>query len=202
MRTTMWCVHLMIPAILMTITGCGSTSDERLVSLAEKSSSEQARQNERMAEQSTQVAEASKHLVEADSQARRELIRANSSMQADIEFARANLDSQRDLLESERCEIAQQRQRDPVIAEAIGAVGLTLACLLPLLLAGYIIRCLRQNLDSDEALSELLVMELASDQPSFLSSTQLARIEHQSGDDDSSTPDDEASSQDAEQPPF
>ena len=165
---------------IQSIPGCGSSGDERLVVMAQKNIAEQARQNERMAAQSIQIAEAAKRLVAADSQARQEMLQAQAALQDEIQVARNNVDRQRDLLEGERREIADRRYRDPIVAESIGAVGLTIACLLPLMLAGYIVHCLRRNIDSDEALSELLVMELAGEQPGVLTSSlsQATRIEH------------------------
>jgi hypothetical protein len=173
-------IVMTVMAGLLFTAGCGSSGDERLVAMAQQNIAEQARQNERMAAQSIQIAEASKRLVEADSQARQEMLQAQAGLQEEIQLARNNVDRQRDLLESERREMADQRFRDPIVAESVGAVGLTIACLLPLFLAGYIIHCLRRNMDSDEALSELLVMEIAGEQPGLLTSSlnQAARIEH------------------------
>jgi hypothetical protein len=170
----------MIAVGLLVTAGCGSSGDERLVVMAQKNIAEQARQNERMAEQSIQIAEASKRLVEADSQARQEMLQAQAALQDEIQLARNNVDRQRDLLESERREIADQRHRDPIVAESSGAVGLGIACLLPLVLAGYIVHCLRRNMESDEALSELLITEIAGEQPGVLMSplNQAARIDH------------------------
>src|SRR5690606_67237 len=75
---------------------------------------------------------------------------------------------QREELEQERRDIAAQRHRDPVIAQAIGVFGITLACLLPLLLTAYIIRAVTQNPDDSAALSEMLIMEIAADEPLLL----------------------------------
>jgi len=180
MRKKMSPMKLIVMAALFLTAGCSESRDERLVVMAEKNIAEQVRQNERMAAQSVQIAEASKRLVEADSQARQEMLQAQAALQDEIQGARNNVDRQRDLLESERREIADQRYRDPIVAESIGAVGLTIACLLPLMLAGYVVHCLRHTVDGDEALSELLVMELAGEQPGVLTSSlnQAARIEH------------------------
>jgi uncharacterized protein YcfL len=182
MRKKMRPMKLMVTMVvgLLLTAGCGSSRDERLVAMAQQNIAEQVRQNERMAAQSVQIAEASKRLVEADSKARQEMLQAQAALQDEIQGARNNVDRQRDLLESERREIADQRYRDPIVAESIGAVGLTIACLLPLMLAGYVVHCLRHTVDSDEALSELLVMELAGEQPGVLTSSlnQAARIEH------------------------
>jgi hypothetical protein len=55
-------------------------------------------------------------------------------VQKQIQAQRAEFDRQRDGLERERRELAAQRGRDPIVAQAIGAFGIMLACLLPLLL--------------------------------------------------------------------
>jgi hypothetical protein len=149
-------------------TGCGETPDDRLSRMAEESVATQARQNERMAEQSQEVAEASKRLVASDAEARREMIVAQKELQQGLEDERASLDRQREDLEGERRDIAQQRRTDPIIAETIGAIGLILACLLPLLLAAYVLRTLGRSIEGDAAVSELLIEELASDRPRLL----------------------------------
>ena len=83
-------------------------------------------------------------------------------------------------MEQERRDIAAQRHRDPIVAQTISVVGLTLACLLPLLLAGYVIYALNRSSDDNDALSELLIMEMTADQPLLLPSslTTVAAIEH------------------------
>ncbi len=83
-------------------------------------------------------------------------------------------------MEEERRSLAAERRRAPVIAQAIGAVGLTLACLAPLLLAAYVIRAVNQDGDESAALSELLVMEMTADQPLLLpiSRPRVAALEH------------------------
>ena len=83
-------------------------------------------------------------------------------------------------MENERRSIATQRHRDPIIAQAINAFGLTLACLAPLALAAYVIFLLNRSGDNNEALNELLVMEMTADQPKLLATAppSIAAIEH------------------------
>jgi len=111
---------------------------------------------------------------------------------------RASIDRQREELEQERRNIAAQRHRDPVIAQAIGAVGLTLACLLPLLLAGYVIHAVNRNGDDNAALGELLVLEMTAEQPLLLpnSPRPVAALEHTLSPDDDETAGTTASSSD------
>ncbi len=170
----------MLTMTLLLATGCADSRDDRLAEMAQQSMREQARQNERLTSQSQQIAEASKHLVENDSQARKEMIAAHATLQKELQTERANINQQLSKLESERREIARQRGRDPIIANAISGIGLTLACLLPLLLAGYVIYSLNRSSDDSDALSEMLVMEMTAEQPLLLpiSHPPVAALEH------------------------
>ena len=170
----------MLTMTLLLATGCADSRDDRLAEMAQQSMREQARQNERLTSQSQQIAEASKHLVENDSQARKEMIAAHATLQKELQTERANINQQLSKLESERREIARQRGRDPIIANAISGIGLTLACLLPLLLAGYVVYSLNRSSDDSDALSEMLVMEITAEKPKLLPSLRptVAAIEH------------------------
>jgi len=77
-----------------------------------------------------QVAEASRQLVEADAKARGEII----AMQKDLQQGPSELDRKRDQLENDRRQYADQRSRDPIVANTILDVGMIVACLLPLAL--------------------------------------------------------------------
>ena len=165
---------------LLLITGCADSRDERYRQLAQQALHEQSEQNKRLAEQSKQIAEASRRLVEGDAAARKDLLAAQKQLSSELHSERAGIDRQREELEQERRNIAARRHRDPVIAQAIGAVGLTLACLLPLLLAAYVIRAVNRDGDDSAALSELLVMEITAERPLLLpiSPRPVAALEH------------------------
>jgi hypothetical protein len=120
-----------------------------------------------MARQSRQIAEASQALVEADAQARREMIEAQASLHQDLHEERSSLDERRDDLERDRREVARQRRTDPLIAEAITAVGVLLACIAPLALAAYVLHDEPPRHEAD-AMNELLVAEFISEQPILL----------------------------------
>ncbi len=171
---------MLLMMTLLLVTGCADSRDERFNQLAQQALREQSEQNKRMADQSRAIVEASRRLVKGDAEARKDLLAAHRQLTSELHSERTNLDRQREELEQERRNIAVQRHRDPVIAQAIGAVGLTLACLLPLLLAGYIIRAVNQNGDDSAALSELLVLEITSEQPLLLpiSHRPVAALEH------------------------
>jgi len=161
-------------------TGCSDSRDERFRQLAQQSLTQQAEQNKRLADQSQQIAEASKLLVENDARARKEMLAAHATLQKELQTERANINQQLSELESERREIAKQRGRDPIVAESITAFGVTLACLLPLFLAGYIIRAVTQYGDESAALGELLVVEMTSEKPMLLpiAPRPVAALEH------------------------
>eukprot|EP00913_Durusdinium_trenchii_P013430 g12611.t1 len=171
---------IMLTMTLLLATGCGSARDERYRRLAEHTLHEQSQQNKRLAEQSKQIVDASQRLVEGDAQSRRDLLEAQKQLTGELHSERAGIDRQREEMEQERRNIAAQRHRDPVIAQAIGAVGLTLACLLPLLLAAYVIRAVNQDGDASAELGKLLVMEMTAEQPLLLpvSSRPIGALEH------------------------
>jgi hypothetical protein len=183
---------------LLLVIGCGEPRDERFRRLAEHALHEQAQQNKRLAEQSKQIVDASQRLVEGDAEARRDLLEAQKQLTGELHSERAGIDRQREKMEQERRNIATQRHRDPVIANAINAVGLTLACLLPLLLAAYVIRAVNEDGDDSAELGKLLVMEMTAEQPLLLpvSPRPVAALEHSPPLDDDETVGTAASSAD------
>jgi type VI protein secretion system component VasF len=88
------------------------------------------------------------------------------------------LDDQRQSIEVERQSLAAARQREPIVAEAIGAAALLLAALLPLLLAAYALRQLKAG-STDEAVKEVLVRELV--EGPLLTERPTSRLAGQSG---------------------
>ncbi len=158
-------VLLVVVTVIATalIGGCEG-GDGRLVGMARESADRQAEQNRQMAQLQGQVAEGARRLIEAGAQARQEL----TALQRDLRADQAEVGRQRDQLEAERREIAKQRHRDPIIAAAMMNVGLVLACLLPLVLCGYLLYVLRDSGTEDEAVTELLIEELVADRPRLL----------------------------------
>lgn len=150
-------------ALLMMILGCEST-DHRLMTISQQHAAQQAQQNQKMAELQQEVAEGSKRLVEADAQARQEFV----AIQHELRQEQARVGQQRDVLESERKDLAAARQRDPIVAAAILDTGLVLACLLPLAVAVYALWATRHTGETDQAVMELLVEEIVADQPRLL----------------------------------
>jgi len=151
--------------IAVCVIGC-SSSDERYVELSQQSVARQAEQNRQMAQQSQQVAEATRSLVEADARARVELIEAQQSLEAGIQTERESLDRQRQKLEQDRQSVAAARQREPVIAEAIGAAMSLLVVAAAIVFCIYLVRVTSSS-PTEADLNELLLTELMADQPSL-----------------------------------
>lgn len=158
-------VTFVIPTILLLmLTGCGSSTDDRLVKMAQEQVARQAEQSRQAAELHKQLVEGSRQLVQAEAKAREEL----TTLQHDLRADQAEVGRQRDQLETERRQIADQRHRDPIIAAAIMDLGLVLACLLPLGVAVYVLWVVGHSRQSGDAVTELLVEELVADQPRLL----------------------------------
>jgi multidrug efflux pump subunit AcrA (membrane-fusion protein) len=169
--------RLALPLMLLCplVTGCDSSDEGRLAEYARQSLDQQARQNDQIARQAQEVTwqteritDASQKLVAADAAARQELIAAQRTLQQEVQSARSEVDRQRDALELDRRQLAEQAQRDPIVAATIHAVGLTLACLLPLLLGFAVLRLLQTESTDEGIVNELLVADLASDRPQLL----------------------------------
>ena len=160
-------------AMTVSIAGCES-SDHRLARMAEETTREQAQQNERLAEQHHEIAQASRQLIEAGAESRAEF----HELTQDLHAERAEVGRQRDRLEDERKQLATTRQRDPVIANAVLQIGLGLLCLLPLLVCVYVLRAVTSGSgdENPHALTELLVLDITSEQPLL-----LPRLEHPAG---------------------
>ena len=111
-----------------------------------------------------QVGEASRQLVEADAKSRTEIV----ALQRDLQQGQTELGRQRDQLEDDRRGFADQRNRDPIIANTLTTVGTTIACLLPLVLGIYLARGLRDPSQVDSTLTEILIEEIATNKPVLL----------------------------------
>lgn len=155
-------ILLILPALLTA--GCGS-KDDRLVNMAQEHEKRQAEQSQQMARMQHEVAEGARKLVEEDAKAREAL----TNMQDKLRSDQATIGTQRDALEADRREIASQRNRDPIVAASIMQVGLYVACLLPLILAGYLVYATRHTASADDAIvTEFLVTDIAAAHPLLL----------------------------------
>lgn len=164
-------VAILTPLII----GC-SSDNERLAQFAEQSMREQSIQNKHMAnqavaivEESSQLAEAAKELVHQDAQARQALLAHHTQLSLQLNSQQAKLDQHRQ-------DLARQVAREPVIAAAISNVGLLLACALPLALAGLLVWQTSQQTNDDAAVASLLVHEMTTETPLFLSEPALPKL--------------------------
>ena len=155
-----------LPAILAAVllcALCGCAEDE-LSKAAREAAKQSAEQQRQLAQMQAEVARGAGQLVEADAKARAEL----AALQRDLQQDQAEVGRQRDQLETDRRQIAEQRHRDPLIAAAITSIGLILACLLPLLLCWALLRRPPLDGEAEAALAEFLVQDLMSDHPVLL----------------------------------
>jgi hypothetical protein len=171
-------------ALLMlgVVGGCGKAPDERLADFAQQSMAEQRKQNDRIADQSQAVVEeshqlalAAKVLVEHDAEARRELIAAQQELTSQLNGQQSAIHTGHQQLEQDRREIAEQRHRDPIVAAVIQDFGLAIACLLPLLVAVFVIRQMHSQEPDHAAIVELLTLELTSEEPRLLAGSIVTR---------------------------
>jgi len=153
--------RLVVLTILIVLAGC-DPPDQRLVDFAEQANQQQARQSEQVARQSREIASAAHELVEQDAAARRELLEAQARNQEQFREQQVAFEQQRQQIHEERREAAQAAAREPVIAQALIAVGLILAALLPLLVTAYALRRLPETGAAEELLTDALLEDLAA----------------------------------------
>lgn len=146
------------------LTGC--TEDERVVEVAREAADRQAEQNRQIAHQNQEIAQTTNRLVEADGRSRTELV----ALQRDLQVQQAEVARQRDALEAERREQAEQRWMESMLAPAIESLGALLVCALLVAFGCYLARGLRTETDANPEINELLVMDLVSDEPRLLPS--------------------------------
>jgi hypothetical protein len=176
---------LLIAGLAITMLGC--SEDQRLAEMAQDATERQAEQNQEMARLNQDIAENNRCLIQADAESRKEVLQVQRELigrdeqgrrelnalqrdtQAGIRQERSSLDRQHEELDDERKEIAQQRNRDPIVAAAVTSLGVVLACLAPIVLAVYLLRTVNRQEPTDAELAELLVQEIASDRSMLFS---------------------------------
>jgi hypothetical protein len=108
-------------------------------------------------------------IVDRDAEGRRQLDALHTQAHAAFSKRIEAVDRERDLMEQERRQLAAERARAPVVAEAVKFVGGLIVCLVPLIVVIYLLRCLRSSSnDADAAIVEVLVEELVAEQPRLL----------------------------------
>lgn len=109
------------------------------------------------------LVETAERLVEADAKAREDAM----AMQRELHEEAAEIGRQRDQLEVERQEIAEERLTESVVGPAISNAAPLLACGLALLLCHFLIYGLRSAPGEDDVVADVLVDELVSDRPAL-----------------------------------
>ena len=164
--------HAMCMTILLVLiaTMSGCDEDEQLARMAEEHARRQAAQSQQMAELQQEVAQGARELVEADGKAREGIV----ALQRDIQTERTEIGRQRDHLEEDRRQLADQRHRDPIIAATIMQAGMVIACILPLVLCWYLLH--REPAQADDAVvAEVLIEDLTAESPLLLPSPTTRR---------------------------
>ena len=173
---------LLLPLITLMIAGCDS-SDERLAGFAERSTAEQARQNQATSEMARETADNQRRMVESVEKSRQDLV----GLHKDLEHQRTTIDQ-------ERRDLADERYRESLLAPVLTSIGLLLVTALPLVLCWYLLHTLKNSPTDEAAVTQLLVQDLVADRPILLPSSPqpTRRITH-------ATPDPTTIE---EQPPF
>lgn len=148
------------------VIGC-SSADERYVELANESTARQVEQNRQIAQQSQAVADSTHELVQADGQSRHDFIQSQAELQKEIHVERQSIDQQHEQLAVDQRQLAADRQREPVIANAIVAAVTLLACSLPIVFCFFVLRTLNRETGNDP-MAELLIEEFVSRQSVLL----------------------------------
>ena len=189
---------LMIILFTSTI-GCHDEPDSRVEKVMQESLQRQAEQSQQIAEQSRLSAESVRRVVEAESDARSEVVELqrdiverddagrkqlaelSQTTHNQMNAERVALDNQRADVDQERRQLALERNRDPIVAQSIVVVGITLACLIPLFLAGYVLYSLNRGDADEDFVNEVLVSEITAHCPNFLAAESPRLADQRSG---------------------
>ena len=146
-------ILLLFGPFLALLGGCAS--DERVVTVAREAADRQAQQSDHLAE-----------TVRAETQAHQEMAR----LQRDMQAHQAEIGRQRDALEAERREIAQQRRTESLLAPMMESFGLLLAVALVLGFCWSLLIGLHREGEPEHTAvaNELLLQELILQQPEAL----------------------------------
>ena len=126
--------HILLVLLAPLIVGC---DDE-----------EAQREREHVKAMQRQVTEASRELVSADANARKSWVDAQHSFEktrSSIVKQQSDVQAGLDRLETERRSIATERVTDVLMSGTIESIGTIVACLVPLLLLGWLMQRVWQN---------------------------------------------------------
>jgi hypothetical protein len=166
-------VLLLATIVLVVVSSGCEDDDERLARLAQTSNQQQAEQNVAMAENTRAVAEGSIALIEAENQSRQELV----ALQRDLRSDQAELSRQRESLDRERRSQAAAERRDSLLAPVIVTLGLLLACIAPLIIAGFSLLGLYMEPTREEGEALLTELWLELQEPARAATEASSRLE-------------------------
>jgi hypothetical protein len=147
---------MILAAVTLTAIGCGSDSD-RVAELATRHATQQSELSCETVELQTELAEGTQQLIGTDAQARRDFL----ELQEKLDEQRVEIGRRRDELSEARHDLMERQSNDPVIATAVISIGTLATCLLPLFLAGCLLRCQFDPTD-DHLSNEILLDEIAA----------------------------------------
>jgi len=127
--------HILLVLLVPLLVGCEDEEAAR-------------REREHVKAMQKQVTEATRELVSADANARKGWVDAQQSFEntrSSIVKQQSDVQSGLDRLETERKSIATERVTDVLMSGTIEAVGTIVACLVPLLLLGWLMQRVWQN---------------------------------------------------------
>lgn len=119
-------------AIAVCVFGCAD-ENERVAEIALESARWQAEQSQTLIESNQSLADGSENLVSADASARQEL----ATLQRELRADQAEIARQHEDLATKHTQWVETRERDAANESSFGALGLIIACLAPLILAGW-----------------------------------------------------------------
>lgn len=147
---------MIVTAVILAAIGCQGDSD-RVAELATRHATQQSELSRETVELQTEIAEGTQQLIGTDAQARRDFLELHER----LDEQRVEIGRQRDELSEARRDIVERQADAPVIATAVISIGTLVTCLLPLLLAGHLLRCQFGPTD-DQLASEILLDEIAT----------------------------------------
>ena len=143
---------LLLLIIMAVLAGC---SDDRAVAISREAADRQAAQNLEMSQHNREVAEAHHKLAD---------------VQEDVQQERASLSGGWNELEKERQQIARDRRTQSLLTVLVPVAGTAVIIIATLSFAGLLLRSAHATDGASSQLCELLVTELATDEPQLLPS--------------------------------
>jgi hypothetical protein len=142
---------IILPLVtILLVLGC---SDDRAVEISREAADRQAAQNQEMAHLNREVTTAHRELTE---------------LQQGVQEERSDLNTGWDDLESERQQIANDRRTESFLAALVPVAGTVVVIVSVIYFAGLLLRTAHAPEAIEAELCQMLVTELAADEPQFL----------------------------------